>query len=75
MHDTVGGWDTLRKYRLGVPSARMTDTLAVLVQADTPQESAEITLVPFGRTEKWGGSERIVLVVFQNEAYLQRRPC
>lgn len=35
-----------------MPSARTTETFAVFVQADIPQESADIILVPLGITKK-----------------------
>ena len=43
---------TFIKYLFGLPSSRMTETLAVFVQADTPQDSAEMTFVPLGITMK-----------------------
>ena len=39
---------TLRKYLLGLPSGLRTEIFVVLVQADSPHDSAEITLVPLG---------------------------
>lgn len=41
---------TFKKYLFGVPSARMTETFAVFVQADIPQDSAVTILVPLGNT-------------------------
>lgn len=41
---------TFREYLLLLPSGSITDTLAVLVQADTQQLSAETAVVPFGMT-------------------------
>ena len=41
---------TLRKYLLGLPSGRLTETFAVLVQAETPQNSEDTTFVPLGIT-------------------------
>lgn len=43
---------TFKKYRLGVPSGRIADTHPVIVHAELPYGSAEITLVPFGITDK-----------------------
>jgi hypothetical protein len=41
---------TLRKHLFGLPSGRMTETFAVFVQAETPQNSEETTFVPLGIT-------------------------
>ena len=41
---------TLRKYLLKVPSDNVTETLAVFVHEDVPQDSAERGLVPVGKT-------------------------
>lgn len=41
---------TFRKYLVGVPSGRITETLAVFVHADTPDDSEETTFVPSGIT-------------------------
>lgn len=43
---------TFKKYLFGLPSDRMTETFAVFVQADIPQDSAVIILVPLGNTAK-----------------------
>lgn len=43
---------TFMKYLFGLPSDRMTETFAVFVQADIPQDSAVVTFVPLGNTAK-----------------------
>lgn len=43
---------TFTKYLFGLLSGRMTETFAVFVQADIPQDSAETTFVPLGMTAK-----------------------
>lgn len=45
---------TLRKYFFLSPSGRTVFSLAVLVQAEIPLGSAEMTLVPLGKTMKAG---------------------
>lgn len=42
----------MRKYLFGLPSGRTTETFAVFVQADIPQDSADITFVFRGMTAK-----------------------
>lgn len=65
---------TFRKYLVRLLSARMTVTFAVLLQAERPQDSAEMTLVPFGMAaarRPCQRQDRTCWALF----YLQRRPC
>ena len=66
---------TLRKYFFGRPSDNVTEIFAVFVQADIPQDSAELTFVPGGMTIRHMSNAQMQSIESLMEVYHQVRPC